>query len=106
MKTNNGRRHFPFRSMAAVATLAAASLALVATPAHAGPPRGNCVGDLTGRTEIRCYATLTEAMSVATRGRLTNAPASGAKAFRSARFDAGVNAANAGSVQSVSSSDV
>lgn len=103
-------------TMAAVAGLAAASLALATPPALGSPALGspalgspgktNCVADLTGRAPVSCFATLTEAMALATGGRLTNAPRTGAKALADRGFAASVDGANAGSARAVAASDI
>jgi len=83
----------------AVIALAAGAVTAIATPtsAQAAPARMNCVADLTGRASTQCFATLTEAMTSATGGRLIDAPATGAKALADPAFVARVDASNQGS---------
>lgn len=82
--------------------LVAAQLSFVASPASAAPTR-NCVGDLTGRAALACFATLTEAMTAASDGRFRDAPASAAEAAADPSFAADVNAANAAGLAAVGS---
>jgi hypothetical protein len=78
---------------AVLAALIASPVAANAAPAGTAA-KANCVADLTGRTTTRCFDTLTEAMTLATGGRFTDAPATAAEAVADRTFASKVDAAN------------
>ena len=85
-------------TLVGVALLAAPAAAKPGTPATAVSSAGNCVVALQKGTNINpartCFTTFTQAISFATHGAVTNAPASAAKAMADAKFKAELNGAN------------
>jgi hypothetical protein len=74
------RTRSALRAAAAGLGLVMAGLSLTAVPATAGPakPEGHCVVALADGNATTCFGTFTEAISFATAGRVTDAPAAAA----------------------------